>query len=242
MSPWPCVAAILGSLGAVACSRSANGANSGEESRARVVGTAVFDDAPTDAEGTHLDPAVPTTQHGAVWLVVTGPADIADDCADAATGTYRAYFSGDALFDGGEIRAPLYPAATPATYTPGGCPARRLEVHGMSNVNLLAEIPATPSSCRDFCAAHARRRAYDQCMGTSSDQPACRGEREPEIAVACEATCADAASIAGYGDVNQSTLPAADADQLQDGELGDVEATIILDHLVDSANQTIPMQ
>ena len=71
MRSMPLLLALLAPI-AAGCGRAAEGATS-DSARATVVGTAVFLDAETDAEGTHMDPAVPHAQRGRVWLTLMGP-------------------------------------------------------------------------------------------------------------------------------------------------------------------------
>jgi hypothetical protein len=56
---------------------------------------------------------------------------------------------------------------------------------------------------------------------------------------ACQARCATAAGIAGAGTVSQGTLQSYDGDDLATGKLGDVEAAIVLDHLVDAQHRPL---
>ena len=220
------------------CSRPAAGASA--QSRATVTGTAVFVDAPTDADGAHREPEAPTAQRGSLWLTLGGPADIADPCPDASDGLYRAYYVGEAALADGRVTAPIYPSTSPPTYTPGGCAASRLEVHGVWEAQVLLEIPVSPAACRGLCAGYAREQGYERCLN-SGDPRGCREAVEPGVAEVCATTCADGAAIAGDGRVNMATLPAVDASELRDGELGDVRTMIVLDRVLDTDQQALAL-
>jgi hypothetical protein len=223
-----------------ACSKPAEGASA--DSLATVTGTATFRDAPTDAEDTHVDAAAPVAQRGSLWLTLRGAADIDGNCPDASANTYVASYTGAALIDHGQLRAALYPASTPPTTTPSGCAVSRLEVHGVEDARFLLEIPTSSTTCANFCAGHARARSSQSCENTS-DQAACRAGIEPGTTTACEQTCMQkSAGIAGAGAITQAQLPTLDADDLQRGALGDIQAAFVLDHLVDANRQPVTLK
>jgi hypothetical protein len=77
-----------------------------------------------------------------------------------------------------------------------------------------------------------------QCRATDDPVP-CSQDLTSGYAGSCEAACAGAAGIAGTGGIEPGTMNAYDGDELATGKLGDLRATITLDHLVDAQGQTI---
>jgi hypothetical protein len=215
------------------CDRLAAGAAS--DPPGTLSGTIRFRDAPIEADGTTRDAAAPAISGGEVIVKLIASAGVDDACADAGANIVDAHYSGGFTISDGRYRAALYPGGVT---TPAGCPVTHPDVRGIQNVQILGEIAVTPSSCARFCGADARAEAIDRCH-SAGDPRTCDSGLVGGFAAVCEATCATAAGIAGPGTVNAGTMQAYGGDDLETGKLGDVEAAIVLDHLVDAQRRPL---
>jgi len=209
------------------------------ESRTVLTGHVVYQDAQTDADGNHHDADVLAGASGTLRMMVHGNGSIAGTCADAPTGAFVAYYDADVRIDSaGAFSAPLYPAA-PAIYTASGCAVDELTVGAVTNVSISAAVRATPQRCAALCTATARARGEGDCS-LSDDPAACRRSVQPASAADCADRCASqAAAIGGQGALDNNALPYVDADNLRQGNFGEISATLVFDRLYDDQLQVV---
>ncbi|HTM22338.1 MAG TPA: hypothetical protein VL172_17580, partial [Kofleriaceae bacterium] len=123
-----------------------------------------------------------------------------------------------AIDDGGAYTAGMA-SATAVFQTPAGCAIPDIDIDTVTSVTVRATIPADQVNCQAYCAAR---------VAGGEDQ------------VACDAACStDQASIEAEAELSAAQVAELSARNLSGGALGEVDADLTFDHLIDADGNVI---
>lgn len=225
---------LLATLGACA--------THGDASTSQVTGAVTYRDATTSDSGQPQPAATPPAQTMSITLEVDGHGTIPmvdPQCATDPVGAFTAHYAGTAQLgsDGAYTTTSL--AAAGALATPSGCAIQDLTVSAVTGAKLHAELAITSQNCQTYCAASARADAETQCA-TSQDAVSCRANAETSLAASCQSTCTTKAhAIAADAQLGADAFGGLDASQLQAAALGDMQATLVFDSMIDASGKTL---